>query len=177
MILWRVRSQQTLRGVSWPKSLRIKRIENMCHRAARIFKSPTHKMAIYFLSLQSLSLTVCTSSSEHFQPSPIQVQAGVLSAGYASLFYNIHLHFQILFASFQIFFPARSPHLGWLAGDVFQQEANGWTHFLIILRPRISAIHQQINWPNFPPQLTLHTAHRRSWALCQPLSTVNKLHW
>ena len=33
----------------------------MCHRAARIFKSPTHKMAIYFLSLQSLSLTVCTS--------------------------------------------------------------------------------------------------------------------
>ena len=49
----------------------------MCHRAARIFKSPTHKMAIYFLSLQSLSLTVCTSSSEHFQPSPIQVQVNM----------------------------------------------------------------------------------------------------
>ena len=161
MILWVVRSQQTVRGVSWPKSLRIKRIDAMCHRAARIFKSPTHNHGNIPL-ITPVSLTDClhllqVCSTFNIQPSKCRSVFSNMQVCFQTCVFIFKYYLRV----FKYFSQLRAPSC-WLAGDVYQQEANGWTHFLIILRPRISAIHQQINWPNFPPQLTLHTAHRRT---------------
>ena len=79
----------------------------MCHRAARIFKSPTHKMAIYFLSLQSLSLTVCTSSHPSAGRSPLRKLCKFVLK-HTSSFSNIICEFSNIFPS--------SLASSWLAG-------------------------------------------------------------